>query len=96
MKKSRAALEGAGRALGMPLEYAAGLPRVELDGFSRVRIESHRGVQEYGRELIELSARGAGIRVSGKGLGLRCLTAELAVIEGRIKSVEFIYGEDGE
>lgn len=96
MKKSRAALEGVSRVLGMPLEYAAGLPRVELDGFSEVRVESHRGVREYGRELIELSARGARIRVSGAGLGLRCLTAELAVIEGRIRSVEFVYEEDGE
>ena len=95
MKKGHRALGKAGRALNMPLEYAAGLPKVEIEGFTSVCVESHRGVREYRRELIELSASGARIRISGQGLGLRCLTAELAVIEGRVSGVEFVFEEEG-
>ena len=93
MKKSYEALGNIGRALGLPLEYAAGLPKIELEGFTTVRIESHKGVLEYGEELVEIAASGANIRVSGTRLSLKCLSAELAVITGRISGINFVFEE---
>ncbi len=93
MKKTYAAAGKAARLLNMPLEYAAGLPRVQLDGYTTVRVEAHRGVRAYAEDCVELGARGALIRVVGKRLELRRLSAELAVICGKISGVELVYEE---
>lgn len=95
MKKSYLALGRLGRATGLPLEYAAGLPKVELEGFTTVRVECHRGVLQYSDTLVELGGRGASIRIKGSGLGLSSLSPALAVIQGSIGGVEYIFGEDG-
>lgn len=95
MKKSYEALRRVGSAVSLPLEFAAGAPKVEIEGFSTVRIENHHGVLEYGDEAVELGAAGARIRVSGGNLGLKSLSSNLAVITGRIKKVEYLFGEEG-
>lgn len=95
MKKSYEALRRVGSAVSLPLEYAAGAPKIEIESFSTVRVENHHGVLEYGKETVELGAAGARVRVSGGGLGLKSLSSKLAVITGRIKKVEFIFGEEG-
>lgn len=95
MKKSYIALGRLSRATGLPLEYAAGLPRVEMDGFTAVRVECHRGVLQYSDTVVELGGKGADIRINGSGLCLRSLSPALAVIEGSIGSVEYIFGEEG-
>jgi len=93
MTKTYAAAEKAARLLNMPLEYASGFPRVQLDGYGTVRVEAHRGVRAYAQDCVELGARGALIRVRGKKLELRRLSAELAVICGTINCVELVYEE---
>ena len=95
MKKRYEALGRASQKLSMPLEYAAGLPKVEMEGFTTVRVESHRGVLQYSGETVELGGKGVRIRVSGSGLGLKSLSPALAVICGQIRGVEYIFGEDG-
>ncbi|MDD6188525.1 MAG: YabP/YqfC family sporulation protein [Clostridiales bacterium] len=95
MKKRYEALGRMSQTLGLPLEYAAGLPKVELEGFTLARVECHRGVLQYCTEYVELGSKGARIRINGSGLGLKSLSPELAVICGRIKGVEYIFEEDG-
>lgn len=95
MKKRHEALGRLSQTLSLPLEYAAGLPKVELEGFTTARVECHHGVLQYNSESVELGGKGAKIRISGSGLGLKSLSPALAVISGRIKGVEYIFGEDG-
>ena len=94
MKKRYEALGRLSQATGLPLEYAAGLPKVELEGFTTARVECHRGVLQYSSETVELGGKGARIRIIGSGLGLRSLSPALAVINGRIKGVEYIFEEE--
>lgn len=94
MKKRYKFLGRLSLSTGLPLEYAAGLPHIEVDGFSRVRIECHHGVLQYSSNMVELIARGAHIRINGNGLGINSLSPVLAVISGQINGVEYIFGED--
>ena len=95
MKKRYEILGGMTRLTGLPLEYAAGLPKVELEGFTVAKVECHRGLLQYSDTLVELGGKGARIRISGSGLGLRSLSPALAVITGRISGAEYIFGEEG-
>ncbi len=95
MKKRYELLGHMTRLTGLPLEYAAGLPKVELEGFTTARVECHRGVLQYNTEIVELGGKGAKIRINGSGLSLKSLSPALAVINGGIKGVEYIFGEDG-
>ena len=94
MKKKYEILGGLTRLTGLPLEYAAGLPKVELEGFTVAKVECHQGLLQYSNTLVELGGKGANIRISGSGLGLRSLSPALAVITGRISGAEYIFGED--
>jgi len=93
MKKRYAALGSLSRALDMPLEYAAGLPKVELEGFTAARVESHRGLLEYSSEKIILAASGARVQILGERLNLKTLSPRLAVITGRIHGAAYLPGE---
>ena len=94
MKKRYEVLGSLTRFTGFPLEYAAGLPRVELEGFTTARVECHRGLLQYSDSLVELGGKGAKIRIIGSGLGLRTLSPALAVITGRICGAEYVFGEE--
>lgn len=96
MKKRYKALGRLTQATGLPLEFASGLPKVELEGFTTARVENHRGVLQYSRETVELGGKGANIRISGSGLGLKALSPALAVITGRIMRAEYILAEEDE
>ncbi len=95
MKKRYRALGSLSQSLALPLEYAAGLPKVELEGYTTARVEGHRGLLQYSRDAMELGGKGARIRINGTELGLRSLSPALAVINGHIKGVEYIF-EEGE
>lgn len=94
MKKRYEVLGSLTRFTGLPLEYAAGLPRVELEGFTTARVECHHGLLQYSDNLVELGGKGAKIRIIGSGLGLRTLSPALAVITGKISSAEYVFGEE--
>jgi septum formation protein len=54
VKKRYEILGGLTRLTGFPLEYAAGLPKVELEGFTVAKVECHRGLLQYSDTLVEL------------------------------------------
>ena len=95
MKKSYELMGRLTHLTGLPIEYAAGLPKVELEGFTTAKVESHRGLLQYSDSLVELARKGARIRISGSDLGLRTLSPALAVITGRISRAEYVFAEDG-
>ena len=74
--------------LDLPLEYAAGMYRVELTGGSEVRIEQHHGVAHCSPELIVVKGAGAEIRIRGSALTLLMMTDDEIRIEGRIDGMD--------
>lgn len=71
-------------------EALPGQPLLELFGESRVLVEHHQGVTEYGREKIMIQVRFGCICINGLDLELTCMSAEQLVITGRIFSVNLL------
>lgn len=69
---------------GSPLP---GVPLVELSGDSRVLIENHQGVTQYGGERICIKVAYGCVQVCGCNLILSRMTPGQLVIRGRIESV---------
>lgn len=94
MRRKRAiapkALIKAAEVFDLPGEAIAGVPRVTVTGASRVHVENHRGLLEYGTEEICLSAGRQIIRVRGMKLELSAMSDIEMVITGTVASVEFL------
>lgn len=60
------------------------LPIVELAGNSRVLIEHHKGILEYGRERIVIKMAYGSICIQGKRLEISEINGVKVVIFGRI------------
>lgn len=74
----------------LPADAVAGMPRITITGRSRVLIENHRGLLEYGEELIEVAGGRIRVRIHGTDLQLRAMDHSDLVIHGHILSVELI------
>ena len=69
-------------------ETLPGVPVIEIAGESRVIIERHAGIIEYGRERICIKVRYGVVCVCGGGLELTRMERELVVISGRIDCIQ--------
>ena len=83
-------LEKTVRALDLPVDALAGLPRLELVGDGELRMENHRGILSYGTDEIHISGGAFGVRVSGAELELRTMNGLELLITGHIRAVELI------
>lgn len=68
-------------------ELLPGVPLVEIAGDSRVLIEHHFGVTEYGRCQICVRVKYGFVVIQGRGLELACMTRQILVITGNIDCV---------
>lgn len=75
----------------LPLSFAAGLPRVELEGLDTLRIEQHRGLAAYGPELVVVRCSGVNLQVRGSGISLEAMTVRELKLRGRILALELVY-----
>ena len=73
-------------------EPIPGMPLVEIAGDGRVLIESHKGVVEYGSNMIRVKVKYGHVCICGSGLELRRMTRGQLIICGRIDAVQLIRG----
>lgn len=85
--KKEYAIERISRALDLPGE-AAGLPRVEIVGKSRLCIENHKGILEYNDSIIDVSTQRGIIRIQGANLKICSMNSDTLMADGEILSVE--------
>ncbi len=92
MKKDRAArgIQRAAEALELPGEPGLGVPRVTVTGGSRVHVENHRGLLEYGPEAITVNAGTLLVKVRGSGLEIEAMSDMELVVSGTVRAVEFV------
>ena len=76
-------LERAARALDLPADAVAGVPRIELMGDGELRMGPHRGILAYGPGEIHISGGRLVVRVLGEGLELQAMTAAELLMTGR-------------
>ncbi len=84
----RSAAELAAEFFDIPGE-AAGASRVTITGCSRVQIENHRGIAEYGRERICVRCGRMTVRITGSCLELRAMNSDDLLITGMICAVAY-------
>jgi len=75
------------RAVDMPEETDGSIVKLTMLGSRRALIENHRGIAEYAEECIRLAAPSGYIHIAGKGLEIRELNKECALVEGWISGV---------
>ena len=78
---------------GLPADIAAGLPHMELNGFSECALDRHRGIVEYSRERIVVALNIGDVTLEGQGLELRQMHRERLCVTGRIERISS--GGDG-
>ena len=87
MKRRRDWLQQLTEGLDLPAEPMPGVPLVEVSGESRVLIENHKGVTQYGSDKICVKVAYGQVAVQGCCLELARMTKEQLVICGRIDCV---------
>ena len=93
MKRTKRLLETAAERLDLPGNIVAGQPKVELTGFSRISVERHRGILEYGDEAVTVALEQGRIRITGKALSITLMNHEYIVVRGRLRGVELTPGD---
>ncbi len=74
----------------LPADLVAGLAHMELLGDRQFYLGGHEGILSYSDTQIDVSTRGAVVRVRGAGLELRSMTDDEVRIRGRIDAVELV------
>ncbi len=74
----------------LPKEIVYNLPLLSLIGNDELNIENYKGVIEYSEEKIRLNTSIGVLRIEGKRLFLKQITAETVTITGHIEKIEFV------
>ena len=64
--------------------------RMEFRGNREVVLEDCRGILEYDTDVVRVRAGKLIIRFTGRGLTIKCMTADSMVVEGFITGIEFM------
>lgn len=76
--------------LDIPPSALSGVPQIELAGNREAVIDGCQGILEYDEDSIKLTTGKMSIRFTGRGLQIKVLTHDSAVIEGFIRNIEFL------
>jgi len=90
-KKKRSLPDRMAGKFDIPGDVLGGHPRVTITGSTRVLVDNHKGLLDYGREEIAVAGRGLALKISGAELELRAMNTESMLITGDIFKVEFVY-----
>ena len=90
--KSDSWMQRLARATDLPDEAIPGRPLVEIIDHSRVLIENHKGVTEYGVNLIRVKVKFGSICICGSHLELSRMTKGQLIITGNLDSIQLCRG----
>ena len=74
----------------LPKEITMNLPLISIIGNEELFIENYKGVIEYTEEKIRLNTACGILKVDGRKLFLKQITAENITITGNILSMEYL------
>jgi len=84
------AIDKLNRAFDIPQSSLLGNAQIELSGNREAIVDGCHGILEYDENTIKLAAGKMSVRFTGRGLQIKVLTPDSAVIEGFISNIEFI------
>lgn len=76
--------------LDMPENAVGKVPTVELCSNTEAVLDGCGGVIEYTTEVVKIAAGNMVIKISGRGLVLKAMTTESAVVKGYITKLEYL------
>lgn len=77
-------------ALQLPPNMYMGTSHMELNGNREVIVDGCGGVLEYDSNVVRIKTGKLIAKFTGRGLNIKCLTADSLVIEGFLTGIEFI------
>ena len=72
------------------LQNALGTAPLEFFGNRKAIVEGCQGILEYDSDVVRVKAGRLIIRFSGRGLIIKCMTADSLVVEGFLTGLEFM------
>lgn len=94
MKRKKRRVQRALQVAGLPEEVVLGTARLVLLGDSRVTLENHQGIVEYGLERIRVRTQAGLYDIQGQDLRLTYLGRQDLAVEGHISRID-LPGERG-
>lgn len=92
MKRGREMLTKLSQKLELPLDIAAGVPHIEINGFGECSLDCHTGILEYEKNEIVVAVNIGVATIQGCGLELRLMQKERLTVTGEIHAVFFTGG----
>ena len=77
-------------AFELPKEIMLNLPLITLIGREEVTIENYKGILEYSEENVRIGTAAGVLRIAGRELCLKQLSAECMVVTGKIEEIRFL------
>lgn len=77
--------------LELPKEIIFNLPLINIIGNEEINIENYKGVIEYNSENIRINTACGVLKINGKKLSFKQITAENILINGVIIKLEYIF-----
>lgn len=62
---------------------------MEINGNTEAVVEGCRGILEYDDDVVRIRTAKVIVTFSGRGLSIRCMTADSLVVEGFITGINF-------
>ncbi len=63
---------------------------MEINGNTEAVVDGCKGVLEYDTDVIRIRTGRLTVRFTGRGLTIRCLTADALVVTGFLTGIEFL------
>lgn len=76
--------------LELPKEVVFNLPLISVIGNEQINIENYKGIIEYNLERIRINTSCGIMKIEGKNLLLKQITAENISVTGSISKLEYI------
>ena len=92
MKKANVSsmVKGLTAMLALPEELVLNLPLLSLVGGNELSVENHKGIVEYTAERLRINTAAGVLKIDGRRLSIKQLTAERILVRGAIDAVAFI------
>ncbi len=74
----------------MPAGAMPNCTHFEMNSNREVSIEGCKGILQYDENIIRINTGNMVTSFLGRNLAIKCLTADSLIVEGFIKSIEFI------
>jgi len=81
--------KGTGK-LAIPGAMYMGTSHMELNGNREVVVDGCNGVLEYDSDVVKIKTGKQIVKFTGRGLNIKCLTADSLIVEGFLIGIEFI------